>query len=98
MKWKGTSNLIIAIILTLAYCMVTFLNIIGPLHTNDMGTINKLGPLAVYSIIYFIIALMVTWGIYFLLRKKHEILFFVLIIVGIIFIIAENFLWGWMGS
>jgi len=98
MKWKKKSNIIIVIILTIIYTIVTLLNIIGPLHINTVGSFNTLGNLAVYSIIYWIASLIITWGIYFTLRKKPEILFFTLIIIGIALIIIENFLWAGYGS
>ena len=98
MRWKKVSDLIVAIILSIAYTIATLLNVIGPLHMNDTGGMNALGALAVYSIIYWLIALIITWGLYFYLKKKTEALFFILIIVGIALIILENFLWGWMGS
>ena len=98
MKWKRKSNFIIVLILSIAYTITTILNIIGPLHINNTGSINKLGALSIYSIIYWIIALLFTWVVYFSLRKKPEFLFFTLIILGITIIIAENFMWGWMGS
>ena len=98
MRWKKISNIITAYILSIAYTIVTLLNIIGPMHMNDQGTINYAGHLTFYSIIYWIISLAITWGIYFLLRKKPEILFFTLIILGMLIIIAENFLWASMGS
>lgn len=97
MRWKKKSNFIIACVLSLAYTIVTLLNIIGPLHINRLGTINTLGPLSAYSVIYWFLSLVITWGVYFYLRKKPETLFFTLIIMGIIIIIVENFLWGWMG-
>ncbi|RDI44536.1 hypothetical protein [Aquicella lusitana] len=98
MRWRKTSNLIIAIILSIAYTIVSFLNIIGPLHMDATGTMNEPGPLSVYTIIYWLVSLAVTWGIYFYWRKKPELLFFTLLILGIVIIVAEIFLWGWMGS
>lgn len=98
MRWKKVSNLITAIILSLAFAIVTLLNIIGPLHMNAQGSMNTLGMLSVYSFIYFIISLIILWSIYFYLKHKPEFLFFTLIILGIIIIIVENFLWAWMGS
>lgn len=99
MKWrKKASNIIIASILSIAYIVVTLLNIIGPLHINQTGNINPLGALSYYSVVYLIFSLALTWGLYYSLRKKPELLFFILIIVGIALIIFANFLWGWIGS
>jgi hypothetical protein len=98
MRWKRASNFIIAVILSIAFTIVTLLNIIGPLHINDVGAINKLGILSVYSIIYCIISLTLTWSIYFYFKNKPKFLFFILIILGIVIIIAENFMWGYVGS
>ncbi len=98
MRWKSKPNFLIALILSLAYAIVTLLDVIGPLHTNAQGNINQLGALSLFSFIYFLVALAVTWGLYAILRKKPEVLFFTLIIVGVSLIIAEVFLWGWMGS
>jgi hypothetical protein len=97
MRWKRKSNIIIAYILTIIYTIVTLLNLIGPLHMNGVGTINKEGALAEYSILYWVVSLLITWGIYFSLRKKPEALFFILIVLGIALIIAENFLWAIIG-
>lgn len=97
MRWKRISNIIVASILTIVYFVVTALNVIGPLHINNAGTINKIGPLAEYSVLYLFAALIITWGVYFYLKTKPEILFFTLIILGIVIIIAENFLWAWIG-
>lgn len=98
MRWKRISNLILVVILSIAYTIVTLLNIIGPLHMNETGQMNELGMLAFLSILYWIFSLIITWGVYFYLKKKAEILFFTLIILGIGIIIIENFLWAWMGS
>lgn len=98
MKWKSIGNLITIIILSIAYTIVTLLNVIGPLHTNETGNINPLSAITVYSIIYWIVALIVTWSVYFYMRNKPEILFFTLVILGIAIIITEVFLWGWTGS
>lgn len=99
MIWKRkNSNLIVAAILSLAYTIVTLLNIIGPLHVNATGQVNQIGWLAGVSILYWVAALVITWGTYFILRKKPEILFFTLIVMGIVIIVFENYLWGLMGS
>jgi len=99
MKWKKkASNFIVVVILSLAYTIVTLLNIIGPLHANLSGGINHLGWLAVYSVIYLVAALVVSWGLYFNLKNKPEFLFFTLIILGIVIIIVEVFIWGFIGS
>ena len=98
MKWKINSNLIVILVFSIAYTVVTLLNIIGPLHMNSVGNINKLSAITVYSIIYWILALLISWVVYFRLRKKPEILFFTLLILGMSFIMLEVFLWGWIGS
>lgn len=99
MFWKKAhSNLIVAAILTICYTIVTLLNIIGPMHINAEGTINEPGHLAIYSILYYIFGLVVTWGAYLLFRNKAKLLFFFLIIFGISFILFQNFLWGWWGA
>jgi len=98
MKWKSLTNLITATILSIAYTIVTLMNIIGPLHANDEGKINPLSAITVYSILYWIVALVITWSVYYSLRKKPETLFFTLVIMGITLIIAEVFMWGWTGS
>lgn len=98
MKWKSKPNFPIALILSLAYSIVTLLNIIGPLHMNAQGNINQPGALSLASFFYFLVSLGITWGLYAFLRKKPEVLFFTLIIVGIFLIFLEIFLWGWMGS
>lgn len=98
MKWKRNANFIIVCILSLAYTIVTLLDIIGPLHMNATGAMNQPGILSIYSIIYYVITLLITWLLYFWLKNKPELLFFVLLVVGIAVIYFEVFLWGWMGS
>lgn len=98
MRWKKTSNFIIAILFTIAFTITTLLNIIGPLHMNATGSMNTLGFLSLYSFIYYLCSLLLLWAVYFYLRHKPEWLFFVLVSMGIIIIVAENYLWGSMGS
>lgn len=99
MIWKRKgSNLIVAIILSIAYVIVTFLNVIGPFHINAVGNINIPGMLPFYSIIYLLISLLITWSLYFYLKEKPEILFFLLMILGILIIFIEIFIWGSVGS
>ena len=69
MKWKINANLIVILIFSIMYTIVTLLNIIGPLHTNSAGNINKLGAITVYSIIYWIFALFISWIVYFSCMK-----------------------------
>lgn len=97
MRWSKSFNFVIVIILSIIYTVVTLLNIMGPLHMNATGAITKPGLLSIYSIIFWLFSLLMTWLVYFLLRNKSEALFFILIILGIVLIIAENFLWAWMG-
>lgn len=97
MRWHKFSNFIIAIVLTLAYVIVTLLNIIGPMHMTPTGGMYGFTATAGYSIAYFIIAVAVLWGVYINLRNKPELLFFTLLILGIVTIIGEIFLWGWLG-
>lgn len=99
MRWKKASDTIVAVILSIAYTIVTLMNIIGPLHITDTGGVmNPLGSVAVYSIIFWVFALIITWGVYFYLRKKPGLIYFILIAIGIVLIILEVFLWGWLGS
>lgn len=97
MKWKKTSNFIIVILLTILLTTTTLLNIVGPLHMNATGTMNTLGILSIYSILYYLCSLVLLWAIYFYLRHKPEALFFTLITLGIIMILGENYLWGKIG-
>jgi hypothetical protein len=98
MKWKRLSNEIVAFILSLAFVIVTILNMIGPLHINQTGAINAPGYLALYSFVYLLVSLIVIWGCYFGLKHHAKLLFFVLMILGVIFIFGEVFLWGLTGS
>jgi len=98
MKWKSKPNLLIALIFSFAYIIVTVLDVIGPLHINAQGDINRIGELSLFSFIYLLVAWVITWLLYFILHKKHEVLFFTLMIVGILLIILEPFLWGLLGS
>ncbi|EKD70658.1 MAG: hypothetical protein ACD_46C00456G0004 [uncultured bacterium] len=98
MHWKKFSNFIIAIILTIAFTITTLLNVIGPLHIDATGKIYEPGPILIYSIIYYIVSLFILWGTYFYFKKKHELLFFTLIILGIVIIIGENFIWAKLGT
>lgn len=96
-SWKEFTNTIIVIILSVVYTVVTILNIIGPLHINKTGAINQPGILVLYSILFWVFSLLITWFVYFSLRKKPEASFFILIALGIVLVITENFLWGWTG-
>jgi hypothetical protein len=96
MKWKKISNFILAIIFSVILAITTLLNILGPLHMNASGTVSHLGTLSIYSAIYFIFSLVLLWGLYFYLKEKTKILFFSLIVVGILLMIFENFLWAFM--
>lgn len=93
MRWKKNSNFIIVVILSIAYTYVAFLNIMGPLHPpiiSIKGPEDHPG----FALIYWIIALAVTWSIYYFLRKRPGLFAtLVLIIVGIAFIFAGIFLW-----
>ena len=95
MIWKKRhSNLIVVAVLSIAYTIVGLLVTIGPLHMNNTGEINQLGFNFVYIVAYWLLALAVSWGLYFVLRNKPEICFFTLIVAGIAIIITEVFLWG----
>lgn len=96
-RWKKLSNLIIALILTITFAITTFLNLIGPIHMNASGSFNGPGSLSIYSLIYFIFSFALLWGLYFSLRSKPELLFFLLIIFGIVVIVVDNFLWATVG-
>jgi len=97
MKWKKNSNLIIILILSVVYTIVTLLDILGPLHANITGNINQVSAITYYSILYWAFAIIITWIVYFSLKKYPEILFFTLLILGMFLVIIEIFLWGWMG-
>lgn len=99
MIWKKKlSNVIVAILLSIAYTIVTLMNIIGPLHANMSGNMNQLGPLALYSLIYWFVALVLTWGLYFNLKNRPELLYFILVVFGMLIIVVEVFVWGIYGS
>jgi len=99
MVWKKKlSNIIVAALLSVAYTIVTLMNVIGPLHSNMSGEINQISSLAAYSVIYWLFSLAITWTLYFKFRSKPEFLFFTLIILGIALIIIEVFIWGAHGS
>jgi len=99
MLWKRReSNLIVVSLLSIAYTVVTLLIIIGPLHMNSTGGINHMGKLAICGVVYWIMSLLVSWGLYFAFRKDPEPLFFTLLALGIALIVAEVYLWGIMGS
>lgn len=96
MKWHKKPNVIVALIVSLAYTIVTLMNVIGPLHMNGSGGNYQLSQETTYSLVYWVIALIVTWGLFFILRNKPKLQFFTLIVLGIVIIIAEVFLWGVM--
>jgi hypothetical protein len=98
MRWKKrSSNLIVVSILSIAYTIVTLLIIIGPLHVNSAGNMYHLSAETVYALIFWLVALTSSWVIYLGLRNRPELLFFTLILSAIVIIIAEVFLWGWLG-
>ena len=97
-KWKAKPNLAVTLILTLVFVIATLLNILGPLHTDASGQISPPTDLSIYSLLYLIVSLLIIWGLYFSLYKKPKLLFYILITVGMLIIILENFLWAWIGS
>jgi hypothetical protein len=95
MRWKRKlSNLIVVSILSLAFTIVTLLLIIGPLHMNSAGTMNHLGAFSLVALLYWLFSLSICWCMYFALRTKPEMLYFTLMILGIVLIIAEIFIWA----
>ena len=98
MRWKSKPNFAIALILSFIFIVMTLLDIIGPMHMNAQGGINPAGAFAVQSIIFLVMALVITWETYIILRDKPKASFFTLIIFGIAFILADIFLWGWLAS
>jgi hypothetical protein len=98
MRWKSKPNFAIALILSFIYAIVTLLNIIGPMHMNAQGGMNSPGIVLYQSIVYLVMALVITWETYIILRDKPKALFFTLIILGIAFILTNIFLWGWVAS
>ena len=99
MKWKiKESNFIVACLFSFAYTIVTLLVIIGPLHMNSTGNINSLDYLSLNIVFYWLGALVLNWSLYLWLRKKPEILFFTLILLGMAVIVLEVFIWAWVGS
>ncbi|HTM64254.1 MAG TPA: hypothetical protein VL360_07110 [Gammaproteobacteria bacterium] len=93
MKWKKQhSNLLIVSLLTLAYTAITLMMLIGPLHVNSVGEISRMGALSLYSLVYWIFAIWISWTLFTVLRKRPALSFFVLLIVGMILILGELFL------
>ena len=94
MRWKKKANFILAVIFSFIYSGVTFLSMIGPLHINSIGGMNQINQHSVvYNIMYWMIALVLTWHLYFTFKNRPRLLFFTLIIVGISLIIGEDFVW-----
>lgn len=95
MKWKKQkSNLIVVSLLSIAYTIVTLMMIIAPLHMNSMGGVNQVSGHSLYAIVFWVFALVVSWYLYAALRHKPELLFFVLMMLGVVLIIAEIFLFS----
>ncbi len=95
MRWKKQkSNLIVVSLLSIAYTIVTIMMLIAPMHMNSMGNINQVSGHALYAIMFWVLALVLSWYLYAVLRSKPELLFFVLMILGIVLIIAEIFMFG----
>ena len=91
MKWDKSSNYIIAVFFSIAYVLVTWLNLIAPLHIPQ---INIEGPTfhPYISLVYLAISLAVTWSIYFFFKKPDKVSFFLPFIVGIALILIGLFL------
>lgn len=93
MKWKKHhSNLLIVSLLTVAYTAITLMMVIGPLHVNSAGDISKMGASSLYALVYWIFAVCVSWLLFVVLRNRARLSFFVLLIVGIILILGELFM------
>lgn len=93
MRWNKMLTLIITVILSLAYAIVSLLNLIGPLHPR-IASIK--GPLIhpLLCLAYLVICLIISWSIYFYYRKKpSRFSFFLTVLVGIAFIFSGVFLW-----
>lgn len=92
MDWKST-DFIVAIMFSIAYFLVAFLNYIGDWHAPVVTLLGpKIHPL--YCLGYLITALFITWSIYFLTRlHANRATFFIAIFVGIGLIFSGIFLW-----
>lgn len=91
-RWKS-ADFIVALMLSIAYFYIALLNWLAPLHSP---LLDMKGPTdhPWLSVIYFIVALAITWSVYFLSRKRAKITsFFVAILIGIILIFAGIFMW-----
>ena len=95
MKWKRhNANLIVVALLSLAYTIVTLMMIIAPLHMNSLGDMNQVSGYSLYAIAYWAFALAISWYVYIVLQHKPSLQFFTLMILGIVIIIVEIFLWS----
>lgn len=91
-RWKS-ADFIVAFMLSIAYFFIALLNWLAPYHSpllnGDQPTDHPW-----LSLIYFIVAVAITWTIYFFSKKRAKITsFFVAIIVGIILIFVGIFMW-----
>lgn len=93
MRWKRTSMFIIVMILSLAYTYVSFLNFIGPLH-RPILTIQGTEGHPLFVVGYWLISLLISWGIYFKFRTKPSMWHtLILLLVGVALIFSGIFLW-----
>lgn len=94
MRWRKVSSFVIAVFSSIAYAIVTFFFLLGttptPINVPKQYSHNLL-----FSFIYLLVALMITWWLYFQHRNKATAFsFYLSIILPIVLILIGLFLWA----
>ncbi len=98
MRWKKVSNFEVAVFFSIAYTLIAFLDAIGPMHMNASGAMSSPGYMIGFAFGYWLIALAITWLLYYCYSHKSTLPSFIIaLIVGIILILAGIFLWAIVG-
>lgn len=102
MKWKKHANLVLAVVFTFAYVIMTLFLLLGTSHppsiANPLGVSTILTPYPLFGLLYLILALIISWGIYYFLQDKEGALpFFISLFISMAIFIVGIFVWmAWM--
>lgn len=98
MRWKKITNFVLAIFFSVAYFIVALFTLVGTTHPPAVTDPNA-PPQALphhpwLSLVYLVLALLISWGVYYYFREKSGFAsFLVTILVGIGVICAGIVFW-----
>lgn len=94
MRWRKISSFVVALFSTIAYAILTFFFLLGTTPT-PVAVPKQYSHNLIFSFVFLVIALIVTWWLYFQYRNKASARsFYLSIILPIIFILIGLFLWA----